>query len=130
MNFDVTSTPYPIYYKFKELEEAGKAYDFVFMTAIAMALIPCVMIQFILQERECQLKHQQLLSGMSLAGYWGSNVIFDMIMAYIPVLLIILLTFLFDKMYPGVWLLFLLYPLAIVPYTYVWSFAFTSDINA
>ena len=130
MNFDVTSTPYPIYAKFKELEEAGKAYDFVFMTAIAMALIPCVMIQFILQERECQLKHQQLLSGMSLAGYWGSNVIFDMIMAYIPVLLIILLTFLFDKMYPGVWLLFMLYPLAIVPYTYVWSFAFTSDINA
>ena len=69
------------------------------MTAIALALIPCVMVQFILQERECQLKHQQLLSGMSLAGYWGSNVIFDMIMAYIPVLLIILLTFLFAHLH-------------------------------
>lgn len=100
------------------------------MTAIAMALIPCVMIQFILQEREAQLKHQQLLSGMSLAGYWGSNLIFDIVMAYIPISLIILLTFLFDKNYEGVWLLFLLYPLAIVPYTYVWSFAFSSDINA
>ena len=100
------------------------------MIAIAMALIPCATIQFILQERETQLKHQQLLSGMSLAGYWGSNLIFDIIMAYIPILLIILLTFLFDKNYEGVWLLFLLYPLAIVPYTYVWSFAFSSDINA
>ena len=67
---------------------------------------------------------------MSLAGYWGSNVIFDIVMAYIPILLIILLTFLFDKNYEGVWLLFLLYPLAIVPYTYVWSFCFSSDINA
>ena len=67
---------------------------------------------------------------MSLAGYWGSNVIFDIIMAYIPIMLIILLTFLFDKNYEGVWLLFMLYPIAIVPYTYVWSFVFTSDINA
>ena len=67
---------------------------------------------------------------MSLAGYWGSNLIFDIVMAYIPITLIILLTFLFDKNYEGVWLLFLLYPLAIVPYTYVCSFAFSSDINA
>jgi len=67
---------------------------------------------------------------MSLAGYWGSNIIFDITMAYIPILLIILLTFLFDKAYDGVWLLFLLYPPAIVPYTYVWSFCFKSDINA
>ena len=40
MNFDVTSTPYPIYQKFKDLEEAASAYDYVFMTAIALALIP------------------------------------------------------------------------------------------
>jgi len=67
---------------------------------------------------------------MSLAGYWGSNIIFDIIMAYIPILLIILLTSLFDKFYDGVWVLFLLFPPAIVPYTYVWSFIFKSDINA
>jgi len=56
-NFEVTSTPYPIYQKFKDIEEAASAYDFVFMTAIALALIPCVMVQFILQEREFHLKH-------------------------------------------------------------------------
>ena len=32
------------------LEVAAGAYDFVFMTAIALALIPCVMVQFILNE--------------------------------------------------------------------------------
>jgi len=67
---------------------------------------------------------------MSLAGYWASNIIFDIIMAYIPILLIIMLTFVFNKNYEGVWLLFLLYPPAIVPFTYVTSFIFTSDINA
>jgi hypothetical protein len=98
-NFDVTSTPYPIYQKFKDIEEAAGAFDFVFMTAIALALIPCVMVQFILNERELALKHQQLLSGMSLSGYWSSNVIFDVLMAYVPVILIIMLCFVFNKHY-------------------------------
>ena len=128
--FDITSTPYPIYQMFLDIEEAAGAYDFVFMAAIALALIPCVMVQFILNEREKQLKHQQLLSGMSLAGYWGSNIIFDILMAYIPILLIIMLTFVFNKHYQGIWLLFLLYPPAVVPFTYVTSFLFKSDINA
>ena len=44
LEFDVTSVPYPIYQKFKDIEEAASAYDFVFMTAIALALIPCVMV--------------------------------------------------------------------------------------
>lgn len=55
--FSVTSTPFPIYQQFKDIEEAASSYDFVFMSAIAMALIPCVMVQFILNERELRLKH-------------------------------------------------------------------------
>ena len=56
--YDVTSIPFPIYQKFRDKEVAGNAYDFVVMVAIAMAMIPCVMVQFILNEREHQLKHQ------------------------------------------------------------------------
>lgn len=67
---------------------------------------------------------------MSLAGYWASNIIFDIFMGYIPILLIILLTIVFNKTYDGIWVLFLLFPPAIVPFTYVTSFLFTSDINA
>lgn len=44
LNFNVTSVAFPIYQKFKDIEEAAGAYDFVFMTAIALALIPCVMV--------------------------------------------------------------------------------------
>ena len=95
--FDITSTPFPIYQIFKDYENAAATYDYVFMTAIALALIPCVTIQFIVNEREQQLKHQQLISGMSLAGYWTSNIMFDILMAYVPVGLIILLSMAFDK---------------------------------
>ena len=42
--FDITSTPFPIYQKFKDYEVAGKYYDYVFMVAIAFALIPYIMI--------------------------------------------------------------------------------------
>ena len=67
---------------------------------------------------------------MSLSGYWGSNLAFDIFMAYIPIALIILLMNVFSVSYEGAWVLFLLYPPAIVPYTYVTSFLFKSDINA
>ena len=128
--FNVINYPFPVYQKYIDIQQAAGAYDFVFMTAIALALIPCVMVQFILQERQLQLKHQQMLSGMSLAGYWASNLIFDIVMAYIPIALIILLTYLFQPGFKGIWVLFLLYPPAVVPFTYVTSFFFTSDINA
>ena len=67
---------------------------------------------------------------MSLAGYWTSNIVFDILMAYIPILVIIMLTFIFNKHYDGIWALFLMFPPAIVPFTYVTSFVFKSDVNA
>jgi len=42
--FNVINQPFPIYQKFIDIQQAASAYDFVFMTAIALALIPCVMV--------------------------------------------------------------------------------------
>ena len=67
---------------------------------------------------------------MSLSGYWISNMIFDILLAYVPIGLIIMLTIIFDRCLHDVWVLFMLYPLAIVPYTYAWSFLFDSEINS
>ena len=67
---------------------------------------------------------------MSLSGYWISNMIFDILLAYVPIGLIITLTIIFDRNLHDVWVLFMLYPLAIVPYTYAWSFLFNSEINS
>ena len=57
LEFELTTTPMPIYQMFKDQEEAARATDFAFMVAISLALVPCVMIQFILNERENALKH-------------------------------------------------------------------------
>ena len=130
--FEVTTTPFPIYHAFIERKQTAQAFDFVFMVAIALALIPCVMVQFILNEREMQIKHQQLISGMNLAGYWASNLITEALVSYIPILMIIALIFIFNKEeeFQDCWILLLLYPIAIVPFSYVSSFFFKDDIVA
>lgn len=72
----------------------------------------------------------QVISGVNLIGYWGSNMISDLIKAYIPIFFIILFSALFDLQYKGVWAIFLMFPLAIVPFTYVTSFVFVNDTIA
>jgi hypothetical protein len=67
---------------------------------------------------------------MSLASYWLSNMMADIIKVYIPIFMIMLLSLVFDANYDGVWVLYLLYPLALVPFTYVTSFLFTKDSTA
>lgn len=53
-----------------------------------------------------------------------------MIKLYIPIVLIILLSIVFDSNYDGVWVLFMLLPPALVPWTYVSSFLFNKDGTA
>ena len=57
LELNIVQKPYPIYQLFIEREEAAQAFDYTFMVAISLALIPCVMVQFILNERELKLKH-------------------------------------------------------------------------
>ena len=98
--------------------------------AIALALIPCVIISFIIKERVLQLKHMQLISGVSLPAYWLSNLVADISKTFIPILITLVLMGIYGVEYDGAWALLLLYPVAIVPFTYLTSFAFTNDTVA
>jgi len=100
------------------------------MLGIGMALIPCVMVSFIMKERAEGLKHMQLISGMNLPAYWISNMIADIIKVYIPVIMMLLTSIAFNVNYPDIWILFLLLPLALVPFSYVTTFLFGSDTSA
>ena len=68
-----------------------------------------------------------MISGVSKLGYWASNMISDIIKVYIPILLTLFLQWAFKIEIAGVWVHFMLYPWAIVPFTYVTSFFFTGD---
>lgn len=71
--------------------------------SVALALIPCVTIALIISERESQLKHMQLVSGVSMPAYWASNLISDVLKMYVPIGIIIGMSAAFDLHYEGVW---------------------------
>ncbi len=129
-NIEVTTTPYPVPYIVKKTLKGTSPFFIVFFVSISFSLIPAAMMGFILVEREQNLKHMQLISGMSLTAYWINNMIFDIIKALVPSLLILGFMRAYSLLYPNIWLPFLLYPLAITPFTYVMSFIFQSEIVA
>ena len=65
-----------------------------------------------------------------MSSYWVSNMIADMIKLYIPIFIILIVSVIFDSNYPGVWILMLLLPPALVPFTYNTSFLFKTDSSA
>ena len=98
--------------------------------SIALALIPCVIIAYIIKERVHHLKHMQLISGVSLPAYWLSNLIADIAKTFVPMLISLVLMGIYGVEDDGAWILLMLYPLAIVPFTYLTSFAFSNDTVA
>lgn len=128
--FQLTTAPFPVFAAFKDREASAQSLDYVFMLAIALALIPCMVVSFVLNEREKQLKHQQLVSGMSLMGYWTANLLSDVVASYLPILLIMMFNFAFSLNIEYAYLFLLLYPLAVIPFSYLTSFAFGDDTTA
>ena len=72
----------------------------------------------------------QLISGMSLFGYWAANILADLVKSFIPIIVILIMSKAFGVWYEGVWVLFMLFPIAVVPFSYVTSFMFSSDTVA
>lgn len=51
---------------------------------MGLAYIPSYYIYFVVKEKESNVKHQQLISGLSLPAYWISNLIWDYLCYLIP----------------------------------------------
>lgn len=129
-NFAMTTVPFPPLEILKSRQAEGNSLEFIFMVGIGISLIPCAMISFILKEKQDNLKHMQLISGMSLPAYWISNMIADVLKVYIPIFLIMLLGVAFGSNYQGVWAVYLMLPWGLVPFTYLTSFMFSNETNA
>lgn len=125
--FDLTTTPYPVTQKLKNRAASASGIFIGFIVSIAFALIPAVVITNILNEREKNLKQMQVISGMSLSAYWVSNLIFDIGRGLVPSCIVIGLIKAYGLDYPCTWVMFLLFPFGVIPYTYVLSFLFTKE---
>lgn len=76
--------------------EAASGTFIVFIIGIGFALIPASIISFIVSEREKNLRHMQLISGMNISSYWVSNMIFDILKAEIPMAFTIALIYIYS----------------------------------
>jgi ATP-binding cassette, subfamily A (ABC1), member 3 len=126
----VTTRPFPILDVFKKRAASSNAVQLAFMVGIALSLLPTMVVSFIVKERQDNLKFIQLISGMSKLGYWMSNAIADITKAYLTIGGIILLMFLFKVEEEHTYILLLLFPPAMVMFSYMVSFFSNNETNA
>ena len=107
----------------------GLTYSFVF--SIGMSFIPASVITFIVKERELNVKHQQLVSGVSLTGYWFANYVVDMLKYMVPGVINSLIAMAFHptalvegEKLGAVWCIFIFYGFGITSFVYLTSFLF------
>jgi len=108
-----------------------KGLIYAFVLGIAMSLLPASLITYIVKEREFNAKHQQVVSGVSIYAYWFSNFTFDIIKYLIPAIINVLTAMILDASalidddkLVALWLDFILYGFAIIPFVYLTAFLF------
>ncbi|KAG6587048.1 ATP-binding Cassette (ABC) Superfamily [Phytophthora cinnamomi] len=113
---------------------------------IAFAFFPASIVGFLVKEKQAEhnSKHQQLVSGVSLPAFWLANYLWDLLTYLIPFIAAIVLIQIFDieaftgkdcatctsQTFPAVVLLFILFGLAICPFTYCLSYFFKEHASA
>mmetsp|Transcript_11894 Transcript_11894/g.11879 ORF Transcript_11894/g.11879 Transcript_11894/m.11879 type:complete len:263 (+) Transcript_11894:1972-2760(+) len=90
-------------------------------------MIPTGVAASIVNERESNVKHQQIISGSSMVSYWLSNYTVDFIRSMIPMTFAIIMVFVFSVDLPFIWVHFFLFALAIHPFTYATTFWFKKE---
>jgi len=132
----VVSHPFPFTSKFVDLLDSFSSVSAAISIIIAFSFVPASVAIFVVKEREIRAKHQQLISGASIAAYWCSSFAWDVCMYTVPWSLSVLCVHLFQiSAFEGeniiaVTVLFLFYGLSVIPFTYVLSFLFESHSTA
>lgn len=68
----------------------------LFVISVGLSLLPGLIVSNVMYEREKNLKHMQIISGMNLCSYWIVNLIFDIIKMEVPMILCCVLLYQFD----------------------------------
>lgn len=94
------------------------------------ALVLSNIVSYLVIERTSGLKLLQVISGMQLSSYWAANFVMDFLKMQPLIWSTILVFQAFSLDYEAAWLTYLLFPLAVLPFTYVTSLLFSSDNSA
>ncbi|CAG9334832.1 unnamed protein product [Blepharisma stoltei] len=130
----VTVYNYPLPYtqKIENLRGTGDGFLASIVFSLGFSFIPTGIIALIVKERETNVKHQHMISGVSRFSYWCANFFWDSIKHIFPAVICAAMVLAFDiksftdpdDTYGAVWVLMLLYGISIAPFTYFTSFFF------
>eukprot|EP00163_Fabomonas_tropica_P016008 TRINITY_DN28902_c0_g1_i1.p1 TRINITY_DN28902_c0_g1~~TRINITY_DN28902_c0_g1_i1.p1 ORF type:complete len:600 (+),score=117.07 TRINITY_DN28902_c0_g1_i1:1-1800(+) len=104
---------------------------------MGFAFYPAVIVARITRDRELKIKHQQLISGVTLQVYWLAAFLWDLVLFLVPLILSIMVMLAFNidfvkqsgNLGSTVFLL-LSYGLAAIPWAYCFSFLFSKHQSA
>jgi ATP-binding cassette subfamily A (ABC1) protein 3 len=143
----VNSYPLPLTASSKAFFTSILAFASSELICIAFTFFPASIVVFLVKEKQSEhnSKHQQLVSGVSLGAFWLSNYLWDLLMYVIPCVAAIVLIKAFDistmtgssdctgctsATFPAVILLFILFGLAVCPFTYCLSYLFKEHASS
>ncbi|XP_031559324.1 ATP-binding cassette sub-family A member 3-like isoform X2 [Actinia tenebrosa] len=134
---ETTNFPLPkVAKKESENSDGGTSvYLLVIFFAMGLACVAASFTTFIVQERVSKAKHLQFVSGVDSFCYWFGTYTWDYLNYLIPATLFLIIFAAFqvesfkDEM-GSVFLLLLLFGIAVLPFVYIVSFVFTSSLIA
>uniref|UniRef100_H3H5H8 ABC transporter domain-containing protein n=1 Tax=Phytophthora ramorum TaxID=164328 RepID=H3H5H8_PHYRM len=146
VDLKVNNYPLPVSAATKAFSGSAVAFVACMFICIAFTFLPASIVVFLVKEKQVEhnSKHQQLVSGVSLPAFWLSNYIWDLVMYIVPCICALALIYGFNvsamtgrdcdsctsATFPSVILLFILFGLAICPFTYCLSFMFKEHAAA
>ncbi len=133
----VINSPMPLTYALLQGQQTTSGILASMVFTLAIGFIPASIIVFIVKERESKIKHQQLVSGVSLSAYWFSNFFVDYMkyLIYAISTLIMIQAFKIDIMtdsenYQALIYVFLLNGSSMIAFLYAFQFLFKTYSGA
>ncbi|KAL3659649.1 hypothetical protein V7S43_015324 [Phytophthora oleae] len=146
VDLKVNNFPLPYTAAAKAVFSSSTSFVATLFICIGFTFLPASIVVFLVKEKQAEhnSKHQQLVSGVSLPAFWLSNYIWDFAMYIFPCACALILINVFEvsaltgqdcdscssATFSAVILLFLLFGLAVCPFTYCLSFLFKEHASA
>ncbi len=134
----IYNSPLPQTKQTEKISASALGFIASFIFSIAMAFVPASLVVFLVKEREQGIKHQQLVSGVSVFSYWFANYVVDILKLALPTIFCVLMCLAFNikgltepgESFGATWAVFIFFATSLIPFTYLISFLFKNYGNA
>ena len=137
-NIKYFNHPLPITVSMNKISGSGDGFVGSLIFSLGFCFIPTGIVLFIAKEREVSIKHQHMISGVSLSAYWLSNLLWDTVKHIVTSIIAALIVLAFqvdiytddNNDYGAIWVLIILGGISQATFAYALSFLFKSHSTA